>query len=102
MINNMQAEITQLTQKCMSQNRTQTNITQSIKQEITSMKGEITQLTEKCEHMEASIDSRFDGVDEKLKYHDILLQNQHWKYSAKQNHRPNEQAGSFLKQNEMY
>ena len=119
MINSMQAEITQLSKKCMSQNRTQTNMMQS-------MQGDITLLTKKCNTMEATIksvklsqgkslaaiktlqsvhgvksdntqlddmNSRFDKleqtiekkqvkIDDRLKYHEILLQNQKWKYSA--------------------
>ena len=89
MINSMQAEITQLSKKCMSQNRTQTNM-------IQSMQGDITSLTKKCNTMEttmksvklsqgkslAAMNSRFDEVNDKLKYQEILLQNQGWKYSA--------------------
>jgi len=69
------AAIKSMMQELVQQNRTQTNM-------INSMQGEITRLTEKCTTMETSINSRFDDVDEKLKYHDILLQNQQWEYSA--------------------
>ena len=135
MINNMQAEITQLSKKCMSQNRTQTNMMQSIQ-------GDITRLTKKYDTFETTMKSvklsqgkslaaiktlqsdntqldmnlRFDKLeqtikkkdiklDDRLKYHDILLQNQKWVYSAP---RPSteywstldedEQAEKFLKQ----
>ena len=96
MINSMQAEITHL-----RQNRLQTDIqiatlrqhTDTMKgmsdnisgmvQIMTSMNGEmkntrkeITQLREKCVNM--------GGVQQDLKYHEILLQNQQWKYSADQ------------------
>jgi len=53
---------------------------------IDNMQGDINRLTQKCNSMETSIKqttkNRFDSVDDKLKYHEILLQNQKWKYSA--------------------
>ena len=79
----------------------------SMRGDMNSMKGEIKHLTEKCDRMEESIDvmqktqstnsyvmisrcdgmeklmlSRFDKVDDKQKYHEVLLKNQKWKYSA--------------------
>jgi len=79
-INDIQEEITQLSKKCMSQNRTQTSMMQN-------MQGDITRLTNRCDRMERdnkrsvlNMNSRFDVVEDKLKYHDILLQNQKWKY----------------------
>ena len=91
--------IKSMMQELVQQNRAQTNMINSMQGEITSMKGDMTQLKKKCNTMETTINSvirmfrtvhdikltmnsRFDGVDEKLKYHDILLQNQHWEYSA--------------------
>ena len=59
---------------------------QSQSKVIYNMQGDINRLTQKCNSMETSIKQttkkRFDSVDDKLKYHDILLQNQKWVYSA--------------------
>ena len=112
-------------QELVQQNRTQTNMMQS-------MQGEITRLTEKCRTMETSIksvklsakdtksqlngihqrvdtiDKKIDviqsstqmkllGVDERLKYHEVLLQNQKWKYSAP---RPSYQYWAGLNEDE--
>ena len=118
----------------VNQNRIQTNMMQSMQGKINNMHGEITRLSNKCNTMETKIKSvklsqrkslaaiktlqsahhtksddmksQLNGVDEKLKYHDILLQNQKWKYSAP---RPSDdywnsldgedqQAEEFLKQ----
>ena len=86
-------------QELVNQNRTQTNI-------IQSMREEISRLTEKCDTMETTIksesdkmNSRFDGVDDKLKYHDILLQNQQWDYDPMEDWSTlNENEKHFLKQ----
>ena len=84
----------------LDQNRTQMVMMASMKDEmksmqgdITSMKGEITQLREKCDGMEKIMLSRFDVVDNKQKYHRVLLQNQKWKYSAP---RPSQQYWDSL------
>ena len=83
------AAIKSMMQELVQQNRTQTNMMQS-------MQGEIARLTNKCDRMERDnkrsalnmnsrfdvVDDKFDVVEDKLKYHDILLQNQHWEYSA--------------------
>jgi len=85
--------IKSMMQELVQQNRTQTNMMQS-------MQAEITQLTKKCTTMETTINSRFDEVNDKLKYHDILLQNQKWKYSAPRPSSVSEsgEAEKFLKQ----
>ena len=85
MMSSMQGEITRLTEKC---------------DEIKGLKGEIIRLTEKCNIMDKmsvarfdrmddkqntiseNMNSRFEDVDNKQKYHQVLLKNQQWKYSA--------------------
>ena len=59
---------------------------------INNMQGDINRLTQKCHSMETSIlDSSTatsllrttcDRIEDKQKYHDVMLQNQQWKYSA--------------------
>ena len=66
----------------LDQNSTQMAMIKNMQGDITSMKGEITQLREKCDGMEKIMLSRFDGVDNKQKYHEVLMQNQKWNYSA--------------------
>ena len=54
--------------------------------EMKSMRVEIATLRDKCDAMEKSLqsamDSRFNDVDNKLQYHEVLLKNQKWDYSA--------------------
>ena len=77
----------------LDQNSTQMAMIKNMQGDITSMKGEITQLREKCDGMEKIMLSRFDVVDNKQKYHRVLLQNQKWKYSAP---RPSQQYWDSL------
>ena len=77
----------------LDQNSTQMAMIKNMQGDITSMKGEITQLREKCNGMEKIMLSRFDVVDNKQKYHRVLLQNQKWKYSAP---RPSQQYWDSL------
>ena len=88
----------------MEQSRMQTENMTNMVQMMKCMQGEIARLTEKCDGMEKSIEvmkesqnnnmqvaqttisanmnSRFDDVDNKQQYHEVLLRNQRWKYSA--------------------
>jgi len=50
--------------------------------EMKDMRGEIAQLRKKCDKSSADIISRFDGMENKQKHHDVLLKNQKWEYSA--------------------
>jgi len=66
-----------------------TNMMQMIQSQskvICNMQGDIDRLTQKCNSMETSIKQttrkRFDSLDDKLNYHEELLQNQGWEYSA--------------------
>jgi len=83
-IKDMRGEITQLRQK---------NEMKDMRKDMNGMKKEVTKLTKKCNGMEkvqkdikSSIDNdmsgRFDIVDEKQKYHEMILKNQKWEYSA--------------------
>jgi len=79
--------IKSMMQELVQQNRTQTTTILEQNAMMQIMRGEIKQLTEKCDAMETTIEkdiiiSRFDEIDDKLNYHEILLQNQKWKYSA--------------------
>jgi len=86
------AAIKSMMQELVQQNRTQTNMMQSMQGKINNMQAEITQLTNKCDKtgtIISKLDDKLDvlegsqkRVEDKLKYHDILLQNQNWKYSA--------------------
>jgi len=90
------AAIKSMMQELVQQNRTQIDMISNMQGKINNMQGEITRLSQKCNTTEttiksvkvsqgkslAAINSRFDEVNDKLKYHDILLQNQGWKYSA--------------------
>jgi len=104
----MKSTIDELVQQNRTQNKNMANMLQLMKSmqgEMKDMRGEITQLKEKCDNMESSAcDRRIErklgemesgmhmklntnqmkllGMDERLKYHEILLQNQQWKYSA--------------------
>ena len=51
--------------------------------EMKDMRGEITQLRQKCDDMHTKLNENADSTNHKLKYHDVLLQNQKWKYSAR-------------------
>jgi len=86
------AAIKSMMQELVKQNRTQTDMISNMQGKINNMQEEITQLSNKCNMIEqacnntvtlnANMKKRFDGVDDKLQYHDILLQNQKWKYLA--------------------
>ena len=58
----------------------------SMQSEMKDMRGEITQLRKKCDdmHTEVSSDmkSGFADICNKQKYHDVMLKNQKWVYSA--------------------
>lgn len=85
MMSSMQGEITRLTEKCDrmeksidTMQRTQIanhNTTNQMKQTINAM--QTTQTTNS-----QNTNSRFDVMDNKLNYHEVLLKNQQWKYSA--------------------
>ena len=83
----------------MENTRLQTQNMTNMMQMMKSMQGEIAHLTNECNEMKhiihetknrcvdsgtsiSTMNSRFDDVDIKLKYHEILLKNQQWKYSA--------------------
>ena len=77
-------------EKLVHQNHTQSenilNMLQLMKgmqNEMKDMRGEITQLREKCDDMHTKLNENTDSTNHKLKYHDVLLQNQKWKYSAR-------------------
>jgi len=101
----MQGEITRLSEKC---NYMDSRLSISLKSQsnvINNMQGDINRLEKKCNSMESSTITRFDNVDDKLngiqdklEYHEILLQNQKWKYSAP---RPSAQVWSSLNENEV-
>ena len=80
--------IKSMMQDLVKQNHIQTTTILEQNAMMQIMRGEIKQLTEKCDAMETTIEkkdviiSRFDEIDDKLNYHEILLQNQQWKYSA--------------------
>ena len=112
------AAIKSMMQELVNQNRTQTNMMQS-------MQGEITRLKKKCNTMETTMksvkssqeeslaaiktiqsahDTKSDNmktqlnvVENKQKYHDIILQNQKWVYSAKY---PSEEYWDSLNEDE--
>ena len=85
MMSSMKGEITRLTEKCDRMERSidtmQTtqnanyNTTNQMKRTINAMQ------TAQTTHSQ-NTNSRFDDVDNKQKYHEILLRNQQWKYSA--------------------
>ena len=85
MMSSMQGEITRLTVKCDrmersidTMQRTQNanyNSTNQIKRTIKSM--QMAQNT-----ISQNTNSRFDDVDNKQKYHEVLIKNQQWKYAA--------------------
>lgn len=84
----------------LDQNRLQMAGMDRIEGEMKSIKDEIKNLRDKCDTMEKSLqsamDSRFDDVDtrfddaedkfrdvhNKQKYHEVLIKNQRWTYSA--------------------
>ena len=82
-------DIKSMMQELINQNRIQTTT-------IQTMQKDITRLTQKCDKMERdnnrleltvnrvedTLEDSQRHMDEKLKYHDKLLQNQGWEYSA--------------------
>ena len=83
MMSSMQGEITRLTEKCdrmeksihgMKESQKMNNSTNQI-HTINAL--QVTQNT-----ISENMNSRFDDLDNKLKYHEVLLRNQQWKYSA--------------------
>ena len=90
----------------LNHTRLQTESMSNMIQMMKGMQGEIKQLTEKCNGMEKTMQqtkdkciqmeksihtmhnkqstmiSRFDLVENKLNYHEVLTKNQQWKYSA--------------------
>jgi len=94
------ATIKSMMQELIQQNRTQTNIINNMQAEITLISNKCNMLEQACKNtvtLNANMTRRFDAVDEKLKYHDILLQNQGWKYSAPS---PSAEYWSTLNENE--
>lgn len=109
----------------LDSNRTQMAMMSSMQDEMKGLKGEIIRLTEKCNDMNKSIiqtndycnqmkksnqimqvtqsnisdnmNSRFDDMDNKQKYHEVLLKNQQWKYSAP---RPSEEYWDSVDEDE--
>jgi len=98
----MKSTIDELVQQNRTQNENMASMLQLMKSmqgEMKGMRGEITQLEEKCDDMESSLlfgsaDHRISienklgkmeaNIMEKIDYHEILLQNQQWKYSAEE------------------
>ena len=88
----MKSSIDELVHQNRTQNDNIANILQLMKgmqsemkgmqSEMKDMRGEITQLRQKCDDMHTKLNENADSTNHKLKYHDILLQNQKWKYSA--------------------
>ena len=98
----MKSTIDELVQQNRTHNENMASMLQLMKRmqgEMKDMRGEITQLEEKCDDMESSLlfssaDHRISienklgkmeaNIMEKIDYHEILLQNQQWKYSAEE------------------
>ena len=82
----MKSSIDELVHQNRTQNENIANILQLMKgmqDEMKDMRGEITQLRQKCDDMHTKLNENADSANHKLKYHDMLLQNQKWKYSAR-------------------
>ena len=83
------AQIMSAMNQLLDQNRLQMAEMKSMADKIGSMEGEIKGMKQKCDVMEKSLSgfrnqsvSRFDDVENRQKYHEILLKNQQWEYSA--------------------
>jgi len=116
--NRTQAEnISRMLQMMQSQSRDISQLTQA----NDTMQGKINRLTQKCHSIETSIldnstatsllRTTCDRIEDKQKYHDVMLQNQQWKYSAPYpsddywttlDEDEDEQAEKFLKQIKTY
>ena len=90
MMKGMQGEISRLTEKCdgMEQalQKTNTIVTQIEKSIQTLPKKQNANIISRLDYLQTNstnnIISRLDNIDDRLKYHEILLQNQKWEYSA--------------------
>ena len=49
---------------------------------IKSMQQEIKELTKKCDEIQCQQNRKFDDIEERQRYHEILIKNQNWEYSA--------------------
>ena len=89
----IKSTIDELVHQNRTQNENITNLLQLMKgmkddmkfmqSEMKDMQGKITQLRQKCDDMHTKLNENADSTNHKLKYHDVLLQNQKWKYSAR-------------------
>ena len=91
----------------LDHSRSQMTIMTNMQHEMKNIQGEMKHLREKCDMMERSlqtarvvvensssdisetaskfrdrVDSRFADVEDRQKYHEVLLKNQKWEYSA--------------------
>ena len=90
MMKGMQGEISRLTKKCdgmeKSLQKTNNNVTQIEKSIRTLPKKQNANIISRLDYLQTNstnnIISRLDSIDDRLKYHEILLQNQKWEYSA--------------------
>ena len=46
------------------------------------MQQEIKELTKKCDEIQCQQNRKFDDIEERQRYHEILIKNQNWEYSA--------------------
>jgi len=91
-MNELMGNMTNMLQMMQSQSRDISKLTQANE----TMQGEINRLAQKCHSIETSIldnhttnstmtsllRTTCNRIEEKQKYHDVMLQNQQWKYSA--------------------
>ena len=75
--------------KLLDQNRSMESKIDMMKVEMKEMKEEMNTLGDKCDTMEKSLSefrsqnaSHFDDVENRQKYHEVLLKNQKWEYAA--------------------
>ena len=86
------AQILSAMNQLLDQNRLQMAEMKRMADTIGSLEGEIKGMKQKCDVMEKSlqsaielrfdVDNKFECVENRQKYHEVLLKNQQWKYSA--------------------
>ena len=94
-MNELVGNMTNMLQMMQSQSNAINNMqgdTNRLTQANDTMQGNINRLTQKCHSMETSIldnstatsllRTTCDRIEDKQKYHDVMLQNQKWVYSA--------------------